>query len=150
MTSKTIFAYGTTANVQLVAHWCNGCGMPYGLPSDFLKDRQRDGKSWTCPNGCVRLYRKTESEKENERLTAELDAARSLAERESRRRNRAEAQARLSEYQRRAAKGQLTKTKKRIAAGVCPCCNRTFQNVARHIAGQHPHYAAVATETENS
>lgn len=35
---------------------------------------------------------------------------------------------------------QLTKTRKRIANGVCPCCHRTFQNLARHMAGQHPAY----------
>jgi len=39
-----------------------------------------------------------------------------------------------------AAKGVLTKTKKRIANGVCPCCNRTFQNLANHMKGQHPDY----------
>lgn len=40
-----------------------------------------------------------------------------------------------------ARKGQITKLKKRVAAGVCPCCARTFQNLARHMAGQHPDYA---------
>ena len=140
-TTKTLFAYGTKTSVQIVGHWCNGCNIPYGLPEGFIEDRRRDGKSWTCPNGCVRCFRKTESQIEAERLTAELDAARSLARREAQRRERAEGQARLSEYQRRAAKGQLTKTKKRIAAGVCPCCNRTFQDLGKHLAGQHPDYA---------
>lgn len=41
---------------------------------------------------------------------------------------------------RRAQKGQNTRLKNRIAAGVCPCCNRSFQNVARHMAGQHPDF----------
>jgi hypothetical protein len=27
-----------------------------------------------------------------------------------------------------------------VANGVCPCCNRTFQNLARHMAGKHPDY----------
>ncbi len=56
------------------------------------------------------------------RLTAEKDAA----------------------HQRRkaaAARGQLTKTKKRIAKGICPCCNRSFVNLERHMTGQHPDYA---------
>lgn len=38
----------------------------------------------------------------------------------------------------RAYKGQMTKLRKRIANGVCPCCNRTFTNLARHMASQHP------------
>lgn len=142
----TLFAYGTTTDVQIVAIWCNGCGIPYGLPKGFLPDRRRDGKSWTCPNGCVRLFRETEETLRAQRAEAELEAARSLARREAQRRERAEQEARISEYQRRAAKGQLTKAKKRIAAGVCPCCNRTFQNLANHMAGQHPDYA----ETDHS
>lgn len=40
-----------------------------------------------------------------------------------------------------ATKGQLTKTRKRVAGGVCPCCNRSFVNLGRHMAGQHPDYA---------
>ncbi len=34
--------------------------------------------------------------------------------------------------------------RERIVSGVCPCCNRTFQNLARHIAGQHPDFAEPA------
>lgn len=39
-----------------------------------------------------------------------------------------------------AAKGQMTKLKKRAAAGVCPCCNRTFHNLARHMETKHPEH----------
>jgi hypothetical protein len=34
----------------------------------------------------------------------------------------------------------MTRIKKRVAAGVCPCCNRSFKDLARHMAGQHPDY----------
>jgi hypothetical protein len=34
-------------------------------------------------------------------------------------------------------KGFATRMKKRVVAGVCPCCNRTFQNLAQHMATQH-------------
>ena len=27
---------------------------------------------------------------------------------------------------------------KRIHAGVCPCCNRSFPNLQRHMAAKHP------------
>lgn len=26
------------------------------------------------------------------------------------------------------------------ACGVCPCCNRSFTNVRRHMTSQHPDY----------
>lgn len=40
-----------------------------------------------------------------------------------------------------AHKGHTTRIKKRIAAGVCPCCNRTFQNLARHMENKHKEYS---------
>lgn len=43
-----------------------------------------------------------------------------------------------------AYKGAATRLKNRAKAGVCPCCNRTFQNLARHMASQHPDH-----ETDN-
>ena len=39
-----------------------------------------------------------------------------------------------------ATKGQLTRARKRAANGVCPCCHRSFENVARHVAKQHPDF----------
>lgn len=39
-------------------------------------------------------------------------------------------------------KGKLTKTRNRIAKGVCPCCNRSFVNLGKHMAGQHPDFGA--------
>ena len=37
-------------------------------------------------------------------------------------------------------KGQVTRIKKRVANGVCPCCNRTFKDLAAHMSTQHPDY----------
>lgn len=37
-----------------------------------------------------------------------------------------------------AYKGNVTKLKKRASAGLCPCCNRHFTNLQRHIASKHP------------
>lgn len=39
-----------------------------------------------------------------------------------------------------AIKGVATRIKRRVSAGVCPCCNRTFQCLARHMATKHPDY----------
>ena len=41
---------------------------------------------------------------------------------------------------RAAAKGQLTKVKKRVGNGVCPCCTRSFTDLARHMESKHPAY----------
>jgi len=40
-----------------------------------------------------------------------------------------------------ATRGHLTRTKRRVGHGVCPCCGRTFQQLARHMKAKHPDYA---------
>jgi hypothetical protein len=40
----------------------------------------------------------------------------------------------------------VTKIKNRVGHGVCPCCTRSFQNLARHMASEHPTFAAEAAE----
>jgi len=41
----------------------------------------------------------------------------------------------------KAIRGELTKLKKRVTNGVCPCCHRSFQNLRRHMATKHPNEA---------
>jgi len=86
------------------------------------------------------VYKKTKAEKLKEELKAE---------RESRARERAsndQYEARLRDERdsyknkARAQKAAKTRLKNRVAAGVCPCCNRTFQNLARHMDHQHPDF----------
>ena len=49
----------------------------------------------------------------------------------------AEAEAKAEQARIKAEKE--TKRLKRLASGgVCPCCNRTFSNMARHMRSQHP------------
>jgi hypothetical protein len=45
-----------------------------------------------------------------------------------------------------ATRGIVTRIKNRVGRGVCPCCNRTFNDLARHMAGKHPDFAAEAAE----
>lgn len=149
-TLGVVIPQNRTVNYETRMHIveCWDCAVDFGVGADFVKRRREDGRVWYCPNGHGNYYNKgkTAEQVAREKAEAERDAARSLAQRESRRREQSDAQARLADYQRRAAKGQLTKTRKRIAAGVCPCCNRTFQNVARHIAGQHPDFVEAAAQ----
>lgn len=118
---------------------CAACSIDFGIGADFMARRRKDHANFYCPNGHSNHYPgPSAEEKRLAQAERELEAARSLAQREARRRETAEREARAADYQRRAAKGQLTRARKRIAAGVCPSCNRTFQNVAQHMAGQHP------------
>jgi len=128
----TTYTYSGT----LTLHHCPTCGVSYGLDSDYDRRRQESGEGWTAPCGHTVVYTKSEVDRLRTELKRQKDET-----------DRAWAQARRNfdqkEIERRshaATKGKVTKLKKRIAAGVCPACTRTFQNLARHMAGQHPEY----------
>lgn len=108
------------------------CGVWFALPKAMRDMSLEDRKStFCCPNGHRIGYSgKTEAEKLRERLDIEREHSARLAA------DRDQIQASLS-----ATKGQVTRLKKRVAAGVCPCCGRTFQQLSRHMANKHPGYA---------
>src|SRR5262245_30328167 len=37
-------------------------------------------------------------------------------------------------------KADAERMKRRVSAGVCPCCNRTFRQLTAHMKSQHPLY----------
>ena len=115
---------------------CASCAIDFGIGQDFQRRRREDHERFYCPNGHENVY---PQESEAERLRRELERQRVRA-------NGEEARRRLAERQRAAAKGQVTRIKNRVSNGVCPCCKRTFQNLGRHMAGQHPDY----TQEQNS
>jgi hypothetical protein len=123
---------------------CCVCSIDFGLGKVFIAHRREDHGTFYCPNGHGQSYTGDNAEeqlrKEVERLARQRDLAREDRDRQRDRRLTAE-------RQRAAAKGQVTKIKNRVARGVCPCCSRTFENVASHMAGQHPDYAPTQEHT---
>jgi hypothetical protein len=51
-----------------------------------------------------------------------------------------------TERQLSATRGVVTRIKNRVGHGVCPCCNRTFGDLSRHMMTKHPAYAVEAAE----
>jgi hypothetical protein len=140
MTATRIRSYhpDTDVAVDLWITDCASCGVIFAIPRALEQRRRKDAGSFYCPNGHSMWFGKSEADKEREkREQAERQAECVRASRDAWR-----DQAEAAERRRRAIKGQLTKVKKRVAAGVCPCCNRTFADLARHMAGQHPNYVA--------
>lgn len=99
---------------------CINCGVAFAIPSE-LNDRLREThRAFYCPNGHKQWYTgETEADRLRKQLDAETQRSRQLS---------------LEKAQ---IEAQASKLAKRIAAGVCPCCNRTFQNLARHIETKH-------------
>lgn len=121
---------------SLVVETCCNCGLVFAMPIELYRERKRDQKNFHCPNGHPQHYvASTEQDLRNQVAREQARADQLKADRDRERRNRERA-----ERQRSALKGQLTKVKKRVAHGVCPCCNRTFQNLQRHMESQHPEF----------
>lgn len=116
-----------SVGTEMVVFTCARCGIPYGLPTAYIDRRQEDGRAYYCPNGHRLSYHRTEADK----LRAQLKLSEEARARNAAARDQARASA-------AAYKGHATRVKKRIANGVCPCCNRSFKDVLRHMRSQHP------------
>lgn len=135
-----------TVNATTITCCHAGCGLSFAVPAWWETERRRLHDGWYCPNGhqqyfggetdAERRIRELEEERKQLRREAEEIAADYRLERNA----REQVQRSLA-----ATKGVLTKTRKRIAAGVCPCCHRTVQQLARHMETKHPDYAPTPT-----
>lgn len=124
-------------------HCC--CGGTYAISETFRNEKQMVGGSWTCPY-CRTGWGYAQNS-DNERLKRQLAAAEREKQRlieardyQARRKDEAMAEAEHFRKSRDGMKGQLVRTKKAIANGVCPCCRRYFKDLHRHMLGQHPDY----------
>ena len=138
--------------VEMELHDCPSCGFIYSCTVAFFDRRRADGQSWSIPCGHTASYHETEAtkaQKKAEKLAAELADAKAWSERQAVWLRNAREETKAKERQLAAAKGQQTKLKKRIANGVCPCCNRTFSELQRHMKRQHPEYVFDANGDSN-
>ena len=124
----------TTKTIALETLTCGTCGVLFALAESFIADRRKDHAWWYCPNGHQWHYTQ---ENETERLKRELEATRDNLARARKREASAQRMREAAENSLRATKGHLTRVKRRIEAGVCIHCNRTFQDVARHMESKH-------------
>jgi hypothetical protein len=115
---------------RLITTSCCNCGITFGIPEDHNRVLVDTKRVFYCPNGHGQSYTgATEAEK----LKKEL-------EREKQRREMAEREAAMEAKRAKKSEAELGRVKTRVHNGVCPCCNRTFQNLARHMATKHPEH----------
>lgn len=127
------------------------CSIQFAVPAALFEYYERSNErrpgsvSLHCPLGHAMIPAgQSASQKEAARLRDDLS-------RERQRLDQAQAEVvrqrdRSAGLERRlsAKKGQLTRIQNRIGNGVCPCCNRYFANLHRHMTGQHPDWAEEA------
>lgn len=123
-----------TTELTTLSCWC---GTPFAAPSALVKRcRESDQYKLYCPSGHVNVWRETEVKRLRKKSDADAKSILYWQERA-----RAEEAATVAEKRRHAAtKGVLTKTRKRVGNGICPCCRREFQNLKRHMKSKHPEY----------
>lgn len=121
---------------------CINCGVAFTVPENMIAHQRKTGGYHHCPNGHSQGWGKGETEQD--KIRRERDQLRQqLAERDDeiarQERMRKAAEGRLSQANKKAAKAA-----KRAAAGVCPCCNRTVGQMARHMKSKHPDFVATS------
>lgn len=117
-----------------VVHCCT-CGMAFGMPVEVERARRDDHKWFYCPAGHQQHYTgKSEAQKLKDELarnTAKLDQVQNRNQQLIRERDTI-------------AKAHR-KMRVRVMNGVCPCCNRSFDNLRAHMSTQHPDFGKEQT-----
>lgn len=99
---------------------------------EFLEARRREDGDWFyCPNGHPQHY----SESTVQKLRRELGEKAVLL-------TATKCSLAAEMRAREAAEQDLQRHKSRVKNGVCPCCNRSFANLRRHMASKHPNHSA--------
>lgn len=119
--------------VKLIELTCGTCGVPHAIPEKMYETLKNEGGFWHCPNGHQRGWSEGT-------IAAELKRARqALAQKDDEIREKAKLVEEMNQLL-QAQKRQTASLKKRAANGVCPCCNRTFVQLARHMKTKHPDF----------
>lgn len=114
---------------------CGTCAVWHTVPEIVYESHRREGGFHHCPNGHQRGWDKGTDAIERENTRRERDRLKQETARLEEERSEAVARAEKAE---RATK----RLKKRTAAGTCPCCQRTFANMAEHMKHQHPEFVS--------
>lgn len=102
---------------------CIKCGVPFAIPHYFKENKMRTHELFYCPNGHGQYYSgKNAEEKLKDEITSLQERLNNTLTREN---------------ELRVINDKL---QKRIGAGVCPCCKRTFKQLANHMKHKHPDY----------
>ncbi len=109
---------------------CGQCGIKFYAPQHWVecrRDRGDHGREFTCPNGHSRVWG-----------TSTLDKIRQERDRLKQQTARLEDERRDALAVAEKALAEARRVKKRAQAALCPCCNRHFSQLERHMKSKHP------------
>lgn len=126
---------------------CCKCSCTFAI-DDTLNDRSRVWKKQSiyCPScGTSQGWSgETPDQKVRRKLEAEIAKVKRSKEFLEASESAARARADHAERSLSATKGVVTRMKNRVSKGICPCCNRSFENLKRHMQKKHPEFAGVS------
>lgn len=125
---------------ELTELQCGTCGVWHAIPAKMYETCLEEGGFWQCPNGHSRGFK--EGKHEKEAVRRERDLLKQRVAQKDDEITRLREQRVAAERQVAASKGQVTKLRNRAGAGTCPCCNRTFRQMALHMKNKHPTFRA--------
>jgi hypothetical protein len=111
--------------------------MAFGIPADYQTRRRNDHASFYCPSGHAQSY---QGKSEAEQLRAQLAEKDAAIEAERRSRKWAEDRAKGANISAGMARAAHRRLSDRVSHGVCPCCQRTFKQLAAHMKAKHPEH----------
>lgn len=121
MDSKLLAGEMTTWSLEAEIIVCCNCGIPFAVPKSYKSTLRKTHEWFYCPNGHQQHYsQETEAEK----------LARQLRQKENELAQKITANIQLE--------SQLTKIKKSVGQGKCPCCGKTYKHLQNHIKNKHP------------
>lgn len=114
-------------DTEFVVETCCNCHMQFAITRQFFDSRRKDREWFSCPAGHRQHYT---GQSEETKLRNQLAN-------ETRQRESAEAQALYESKKRHEIERAHLRMRTRVMNGVCPCCNRTFQNLLQHMRTEH-------------
>lgn len=116
---------------------CCACGVAFAFPVMLMRKRLNDHQTFYCPNGHHLSF---PGKSDAEKAQAEVEKYRALLKKEREYAAGVVSERNAAQRSLIATKAAHTRTKNRIANGVCPCCHRSFVELQKHMASQHPDY----------
>ncbi len=136
--NKECVVYDSVIEMETIV--CYKCAIPFAVPSNYKRYLKESQDNFYCPNGHQQAYAKSTSQILKEKIARLESEKQEEKERLQRVIKFKESQVVQKTKETIALKSKHTKFKNRIANGVCPCCNRTFQNLHEHMKSQHPEF----------
>lgn len=115
---------------------CINCGIPFTVPVVAWDHQIRMGGHHFCPNGHRQGW-DAGGETEFTRLRQERDRLKQGAAQKDDEIARERNLRRMAEKDAQRIADKAQRAAKRTLAATCPCCNRSFANLARHLKTQH-------------